>query len=99
MIDIIFENENFVVCNKPCQVLSVPSRDRLEKRPCLGILLKEKYRTEILPVHRLDYEVSGLIIYALNNKAHKISQGWFEQKKNHKSVCRKNPEAKFFALA
>lgn len=81
MIDVVFENENFVVCNKPSQVLSVPSRDRLEKRSCLGLLLKERYGTDILPVHRLDYEVSGLIIYALNSKAHKISQSWFEQKK------------------
>ena len=83
MIRIVFENENFVVCDKPCQVLSVPSRDRLEKRACLGLQLQEKYKTkaDILPVHRLDYEVSGLIIYALNAKAHKVAQGWFDQKK------------------
>ena len=83
MIRIVFENENFVVCDKPCRVLSVPSRDSFEKRACLGLQLKEKYKAkaDILPVHRLDYEVSGLIIYALNPRAHKIAQGWFDQKK------------------
>lgn len=83
MIRMVFENENFVVCDKPCRVLSVPSRDSLEKRACLGLQLKEKYKSkaDILPVHRLDYEVSGLIIYALNARAHKVAQGWFDQKK------------------
>lgn len=81
MIDLIFENDNFLVCNKPGQVLSVPSRDRAEKRPCLGLQLKKKYAGDVRPVHRLDFEVSGLIMYALNSRAHQISQGWFEHKK------------------
>ena len=80
MIQIIFENENFVVCNKPGQVLSVPSRDRQDPRPCLGLELQKKYAQEIFPVHRLDFEVSGLIIYAFNAKAHRVSQSWFDKK-------------------
>ncbi len=79
-MQIVFENENFVVCNKPGQVLSVPSRDREDPRPCLGIELQKKYAPGVFPVHRLDYEVSGLIIYALNAKAHRISQAWFDKK-------------------
>lgn len=79
-MQIVFENENFVVCDKPGQVLSVPSRDREDPRPCLGIELKKKYTQGVFPVHRLDFEVSGLIIYALNAKAHRISQSWFDKK-------------------
>lgn len=89
MIEIVFENENFVVCNKPCQVLSTPSRDRMENRACLGLELKAKYQADIFPVHRLDYEVSGLIIYALNSRAHRLSQMWFEQKKISKMYVAK----------
>ncbi len=80
MIDIIFQNENFVVCNKPGGVLSVPSRDRHDPRGCLGIELQRHLNQSVLPVHRLDLEVSGLIVFALNPKAHKKSQDWFEKK-------------------
>ena len=80
MIDIVFQNENFVVCNKPGGVLSVPSRDRSDPRPCLGIELQQHLRQNVLPVHRLDLEVSGLILFALNPKAHSKAQGWFEKK-------------------
>ena len=79
-MQIVFENENFVVCDKPGQVLSVPSRDREDPRPCLGLELQKKYPHGVFPVHRLDFEVSGLIIYALNAKAHRISQAWFDKK-------------------
>lgn len=80
MIQIIFENENFVVCNKPALVLSVPARESDDPRGCLGIELQRKYKHPVFPVHRLDYEVSGLIIYALNSKAHKQAQDWFMKK-------------------
>ncbi|OFZ29830.1 MAG: hypothetical protein A2622_11500 [Bdellovibrionales bacterium RIFCSPHIGHO2_01_FULL_40_29] len=80
MIEILFQNENFVVCHKPAGVLSVPSRDRHDPRPCLGIDLQHQLRTQVLPVHRLDLEVSGLILFALSAKSHKIAQGWFEKK-------------------
>lgn len=69
-----------MVCNKPALVLSVPARERDDARPCLGLDLQQKYQRSVFPVHRLDYEVSGLIIYALNSKAHKISQDWFLKK-------------------
>ncbi len=80
MIHIVFQNENFVVCDKPASVLSVPSRDRHDPRACLGIALQHQLKQSVLPVHRLDFEVSGLILFALNKKAHRISQDWFEKR-------------------
>ena len=80
MIHIVFQNENFVVCDKPASVLSVPSRDRHDPRGCLGIALQHQLKQSVLPVHRLDFEVSGLILFALNKKAHRISQDWFEKR-------------------
>ncbi len=80
MIEIIYQNENFVICNKPGGVLSVPSRDRSDARPCLGIDLQRQLKQNVLPVHRLDFEVSGLIMFALNPKAHTKAQNWFEKK-------------------
>ncbi len=80
MIQIVFQNENFVVCDKPAGVLSVPSRDRCDPRGCLGIALQQHLKQSVLPVHRLDFEVSGLILFALNKKVHRIAQDWFEKK-------------------
>ena len=77
MIQSVFQNNNFIVCNKPAQVLSVPAREKSDARACLGLELQKELKTQVFPVHRLDFEVSGLIIYALNSKAHKVSQDWF----------------------
>ncbi len=41
----IFENDNFIVCDKPSAVLSVPARERNDVRPCLGLEL-QKMRDE-----------------------------------------------------
>ncbi len=84
MIQVVFQNSDFIVCDKGAEVLSVPAREKLDQRPCLGIELQKTLKTQIFPVHRLDFEVSGLIIYALNAKAHKISQVWFEKKQLQK---------------
>ena len=79
--EILFQNENFVVCNKPCGVLSVPSRDQQDPRSSLGRDLQALLKQQIFPVHRLDVDVSGIILFALNKKAHKASQDWFLNKK------------------
>lgn len=84
MINIVFQNTDFVVCDKPAEVLSVPAREKNDMRPCLGIALQRELNTQVFPVHRLDYEVSGLILFALNSQAHKISQRWFEKKQLQK---------------
>lgn len=80
MIQVVLLNNFFIVCDKPAEVLSVPSRDRADKRPCLGTALQEKHKRQIFPVHRLDYEVSGLIMYAFDANAHRVAQSWFEKK-------------------
>ncbi len=75
---IAFDNENFVVADKPSGVLSVPARDAQDPRPCLGRELQAQLGAQIFPVHRLDFEVSGLVIFAKTPEAHKLAQRWFE---------------------
>jgi tRNA pseudouridine32 synthase/23S rRNA pseudouridine746 synthase len=80
-LNIIFQDEDFVVLNKEPEVLSVPSRiGSKEQRRILGIELQDYLKQQIFPIHRLDYEVSGLILYAKNLKASSLAQGWFENK-------------------
>ncbi len=79
ILKVVFENENFIVCDKPSEVLSTPDRHGSD-RPCLGLEIQKKLNIQIYPVHRLDFEVSGLILYAKNKTAHKASQDWFLKK-------------------
>ena len=78
---IVFENKFFVVVDKPSGVLSVPSRfpDK-DKRLVLGEELQKQLGIKIFPCHRLDEEVSGLIMYAKDPEAHKAANRWFENK-------------------
>ena len=77
----VFQNQHFIIADKAANVLSVPTRMGADdERPCLGIILEKDLNTKIFPVHRLDYEVQGLIIYALTPAAQKAGNAWFEQK-------------------
>ncbi len=93
---ICFQNEFFIIVDKEAQVLSVPSRDRDDDRPILGKILEQDLKTQIYPVHRLDYEVSGLIMFALTPAAQKAGNAWFEKKEVHKtySALSASPERK-----
>lgn len=81
-LEIVFQNDHFVVLDKPAMVLTTPSREgAADERECLGTALQKFLEKQIFPVHRLDFEVSGLVIFALNAKAHAIANSWFEHKK------------------
>lgn len=75
MPEIIFENDQLVVINKPAGLLSIP--DREGKEISLKILLKEKYGN-IFTVHRLDKETSGVIVFAKDENTHKFLSEAFE---------------------
>lgn len=95
MIQIVWQNKEIVVCDKPALVLSVPSRDRNDPRPCLGLELQNYLGQQVYPVHRLDFEVSGLIIFALNEKSHRETQSWFSQKLIQKKYMALTPQQSF----
>lgn len=80
-IEKIFENEFFVFVDKAAMVLTTPSRegDR-DARPCLGLDLQKQMNRQIFPVHRLDFEVSGLVMFAKTPEAHSQANTWFEKK-------------------
>ena len=78
---LIFENDDFVVLNKPSGLLSIP--DREGKEISLKKILQERYN-EIFTVHRLDKGTSGLIVFAKNETAHKFLSQQFETSENRK---------------
>lgn len=81
---VIYENDDFVVVNKPSGLLSVP--DREGKEVSLKTILIEKYGS-IFTVHRLDRDTSGIIIFAKNEVTHKHLSQQFEERKTEKIYC------------
>src|ERR1035437_1800324 len=49
-----------------------------DPRPCLGRVLQRQLDRQIYPVHRLDFEVSGLTLWAKDPKSHTVAKAWFE---------------------
>lgn len=86
-IDIVFENEDFVVINKPAGVLVHSTKyneeslvDWLIKRyPYIIDVGEDKNRPGI--VHRLDKETSGLLLIAKNQKAFDYFKKLFQERK------------------
>jgi tRNA pseudouridine32 synthase/23S rRNA pseudouridine746 synthase len=79
-VKILWQNEHAVLVEKPAKVLSVPGRTADDGRPVLGLQLQELLKQKIYPVHRLDFEVSGVMIYALTKQAHAALNLGFEKK-------------------
>ena len=77
-MDIVYQNAQAIVVDKPHGWLTTPSRDAADPRPCLGRKLQSRIGSQIFPVHRLDFEVSGLVLFALDKDSHRTAQAWFE---------------------
>ena len=89
---ILFENDDYVIINKPAGLLVIPDRyDAL--KPCLIKMLNERYE-EVYVVHRIDMDTSGVICFALNAAAHKHASMLFEENKVDKTylaICSSIP--------
>jgi len=83
---IVFENEHFLFVDKPGSWLSVPSQwGKEDPRPVLGLQLIEQLGFHLIPVHRLDFEVSGLMMYAKHETSHRVASEWFESREIDKT--------------
>lgn len=76
-LDIIVENDHFIVLNKPAGLLSIP--DREGKELSLKNILQGKYG-QIFTVHRLDRGTSGIIVFAKDEDTHKFLSVAFEER-------------------
>ena len=78
---VAFRNDRFVAVDKPAGWLSVPSRmGASDERPCAGRALEADLAARTWPVHRLDEDVSGLLLFALDAEAHAEGNRWFERR-------------------
>lgn len=81
-LDIAYEDDTFLIVNKPSGLLSVPGRgerfhDSLASRVLLAF-------PQALIVHRLDMQTSGLLVMALGAQAHRALSDQFQKRQVHK---------------
>ena len=82
-IEVLYEDDNMVIVNKPTGVLVIP--DRFDTSvPSLNQLLQAKYQQHIYVVHRLDRGTSGVICFAKNETTHKYLSSLFMEHKVEK---------------
>jgi len=76
--EIIFEDGSIVAVNKPSGLLTVPGRGP-DKQDCLYTRLQEQF-PDVLMVHRLDMDTSGLVLFARSPDAQRNLSMQFEQR-------------------
>jgi len=91
-VDIIHEDDELIVVNKPAGILTVP----LERRPdALSVLgqIESRFRSHgrkrVFPVHRIDQNTSGLVIFAKHAASQRILKEQFK---------RREPERVYWAV-
>lgn len=83
-IKILYEDNNFIAVDKPEGISSISESDTSVKT--IHSILEKKYSSKIFIVHRIDKEVSGIILFAKNPVAHKHLNDLFAKrsvKKNY----------------
>ena len=83
MINILYQDDDCLAVMKPSGVAAVPERGGDEA--CLSAVLSKQLGRRVFPVHRLDKEVSGVILYALTAEAHRFLNTAFETREVRKT--------------
>jgi len=78
-LEVLYQDDDVLVLNKPSGLLSVPGRQEKHK-DSLQSRAQEKFPTATT-VHRLDMETSGVMVMALNKPSHVELSRQFEQRK------------------
>jgi 23S rRNA pseudouridine1911/1915/1917 synthase len=91
-LDIVFEDDDLLVVNKPAGILSVP----LERKPDVPSVherIEDRFRSHgkrrPLIVHRIDQDTSGLVLFAKHAQAQQSLRGQF---------ARREPERVYLAV-
>jgi RluA family pseudouridine synthase len=76
--EIIYDDDQLVVLNKPANLLVLPDCFRHEIKNLYAILTEELGK--VFVVHRIDKETSGIIVYAKTPEAHAFMNEQFEHR-------------------
>lgn len=72
MLDIVYEDDDLLIVNKPCNMLIHP--DGIDNKTLSNIVKfhyeKNNLTCSVRYIHRLDYQTSGIVVFAKNFLAH-----------------------------
>ena len=79
VLEIVYEDDQIVIINKPAEFLSVPGKTILDS---VQTRMHQKYPDSSGPllVHRIDMSTSGILLVAKNKDAHQFLQDQFIRK-------------------
>ncbi|HEX9859087.1 MAG TPA: RluA family pseudouridine synthase [Paracoccaceae bacterium] len=81
-LDILFQDDQVLVVGKPAGLLSVPGKGE-DKADCLIGRLRAVY-PDVLLVHRLDTDTSGVMVFGMNKAAQGALGQQFEKRQTKK---------------
>ena len=96
-INIIFEDDDLIVIEKPAGLLTIASETEKTKTAYYQLneflkLRNPRARERIFIVHRLDRDTSGLIMFAKNEKVKRtLQEGWKEVEKRYYALVEGTP--------
>jgi 23S rRNA pseudouridine1911/1915/1917 synthase len=82
-LDIVFEDDALIVVNKPPGLLSVPLERKAGAPSVLNALedhLRPRGKRRALPVHRIDLNTSGLVVFAKTVEAQRAMKAQFKRR-------------------
>jgi RluA family pseudouridine synthase len=83
MVNILYEDGDILAVDKPEGIASIPERD--QGRDSLAAMLSRVSDRKLYVVHRLDKEVSGVLLFAKAEAAHRHLNLQFERREVHKT--------------
>ncbi|WP_291057108.1 RluA family pseudouridine synthase [Dialister sp. UBA1703] len=86
-VDILYEDENLLAVNKPAGLLSLDVTGRTEDTMLdrVNSFLAERGEKTAYPVHRIDFNTSGILLLAKNGRAGEILDRMIKERKIRKS--------------
>jgi len=82
-IEFLYRDPDVVAVNKPEGVAAVP--EHAHDPACLSELVSAALGARVMPVHRLDKDVSGVILYACHAAGHRFLNTVFEERRVKKT--------------
>lgn len=95
-LDIVYEDKDIIVINKPTHLLTISTDNEKEKTLFHKVYLylkKKNKNNKVFVVHRLDKDTSGLIVFAKSELVKKkLQNNWDQSIRNYVAVVNGNVE-------
>jgi len=97
-LEIIYQDDELIAINKPAGLLSVGTKQE-NKNHALAILrqqlTKGRKSPDLVPVHRLDRETSGILLFATSRELREATMGkWSDAEKIYLAIVHGTPREK-----